>query len=293
MKKYIVAICLLLVCSVSAITASASDDIVAKIFLNNNISEDNRVTLLTHYYATKKETIDFENFLPILDDKKASAGLKCTLLGMLSSQGEEYADVIEAQALKIDDPIVYEALPDLYGVRPEKAEMMADSILSDLTEPFSDKYKAALMTKPIAFSSGKTDDDINAFIDVCDNMLNNMQADDEEEKAITIIYTLSSTGKREALSYLMNSTHETVAEFGSRCSVVEENKAIIEDLLKEEPSQGSVDLLAKCEPYYVPTEEALQKVNDYMETNAAYFESETEQNNLLRAVADSLAQEIA
>lgn len=256
------------------------DDITAELLSEKN-TDDVKINLLI-LCSSEGVALNYEELLPMLDDDSISASVKGVLLDLIAGEGSTYADEIEARAYSCSDSDIMEVLTTLQSLRPEKAEMIANEILSDITSNFSEKHKAALVTKANSLHSDFSQQEAKDFIDICNDMLNKMPADDEEEKEISVIYALSSMQSKDSFYYLFSLESENAISF--RAYIVEENQSVINDILSEKPSADAVILLAKIAPYYVPKKEYFEKINIYLTENAEYFDEKTEQKNILLEV---------
>lgn len=256
------------------------EDITVELLDNKN-TDDVRINLLL-LCDLEGIKLDYADLLQMLDDENISPSVKNVLIDLMGSEGEKYIDEIEAFVLSYNESSIIEALSTLQSLNPKKAENIANDILSDLTGTFSEKYKAALITKAASLYTKSSQKETKEFIDICNNVINNMPTDDEDEKEISVIYALSSIQNIDCLSYLMNIESEKAISF--RAYIVDENQSVINDILKEAPNTENVELLAKISPYYVPQKDIIDKINKYLYSNDEYFEKNPDQKNMLLEV---------
>lgn len=254
---------------------------VTKELLDNDNSDDVKVNLLI-LCDSENIDVDYEKLLPILSDVNASASVKNVLIDLMAGEGNEYVDEIEEQALAYNESTFMNALTNLQFFRPEKAAEITNNVLSDLKNEFSPIYKGALVAKSIALYLNSEQEERNSFIEICDDILKNMNAEDKEEKEISVIYSLSSVKSRETFFYLMSLESEKAKSF--RAYIVEENQEIIDDILSEAPSAESIELLAKTSSYYVPQADYQDMIKIYIEKNDSYLETNQAQKNILLEV---------
>lgn len=255
-------------------------DITSEI-LNKKINDETKINLIL-LCETENIKIDYEDLVPMLKDEKVSSNVKGVLVDLLAAENDSYADTIEEYAKSCDSSELMRALQSLASVRPSEAEKIANDILSDLTDTFSSRYKAALVSKSVILENGGSSEAINNFIDTCDYILKNMQADDTDEKEISVIYSLSALKDKKSFSYLMNLNTENAVDF--RAYIVDENENVINSILDSAPDAESVSLIARTIMYYVPQAEFKEKINEYLNKNSDYFDKNTEQKEILLEV---------
>ena len=235
--------------------------------LDNKNTDDTKINLMI-LCDSENIKLDYEELLPLLDDN-ASVSVKNMVIDLIAKDGEAFIDVIEEQALSADDSSVIKSLTLLANLEAEKAEEIADDILSDLTVVFSERHKAALLTKANLLRENATQKEINSFISLCDNIISNMPADNKEEKEIAVIYALSAMQIKETLSYLIKLDNDTAESF--RAYVTEENRTVVDNIFDMPADAENVELLLQVAPYYVPKEDFVKKANDYSEKNSEFF----------------------
>lgn len=246
--------------------------------LNKKINDDTKINLIL-LCETENIKINYADLIPMLRDENVSSNVKGVLVDILAEENDLYADTIEDYAKTCDSSELMRALLSLTSVRPNEAKKIANNILSDLTNSFSSRYKAALVSKSVMLENSGSTEEINNFINTCDYILKNMPADDSDEKEISVIYSLSALKDKKSFCYLMNSDNETAVDF--RSYVVDENEDVINSVLDSAPDAESVDLIAKTYMYYVPQAEFKEKINEYLNKNKGYFDSNLDQKETL------------
>ena len=249
--------------------------------LDTNNTDEVKINILT-LCEVEDVAIDYDQLIPLLDDNNTSSALKNVLIDLMAGKGNKYADEIEEHALLCNESNIFKALTTLQALRPKKAEIIADDILSDLNTSFSEKYKAAIITKANILHSKSDRFATNEFISICDNIYNDMSAKDPEEKEITVLYALSLVQSRETFAYLMDKEDDLSKSF--RAYIVEENQTVINDILAEKPTTDSVRLLVKTAPYYYPRTVFVEKINTYLSNNAEFFGENQELCSMLLEV---------
>lgn len=265
----------------------ASAEEISSVISSPETKDDVKINILTLCEA-EGIILDYDGLLSLLEQDTVSAPVKNLLLDLLTGKGDNYADLLEEKALSADDTIIQKALSDLYVLRPDTAVEIADSILSDLSGPFSAKIKAALLTKAIALQENPSDREIEKFVHICDHMLKNMSASDEEERNATVIASLAQLENRISFSYLMSLEGENYED--AKSFIVYENKNVVDALFNEKPDADTVSLILKAAPYYFPNEEIVENIQKYLEKNAEYFEKNKEQKDLLAGVIQYAAE---
>ncbi len=258
----------------------SKNDITSEL-LSKKISDDTKINLLL-LCETEEVEINYDDLLPILEDKSVSSGVKGVLVDLLAGEDETYADEIAKYASTCGESELTRALLALKDVRPEQAEKKANNILSDMSGSFSPAHKAAIIVKSALLESNSTDDEIDSFINVCDRILKSMPADDVDDKEVSVIYALSALKSKKSFSYLMNLDMENAVDF--RAYIVDENEDVIDGILNSSPDFESVDLIAKTYAYYVPQAQFKEKTEKYLNDNGGYFSENADQKEMLLEV---------
>lgn len=262
--------------------ADAASGDITKMLLNDKNTDDVKANLLM-ICSAENIPLDYDKLLPILYDENVSNYVKSILIDLMSGEGDKYVEEIEKQARSSDNPIIMEALTSLMSHRPESAMEISNEILSDLSESFDRKHKAALITKANLLHDTSDTQEIQNFVNLCDEILKTMPADDVEDKEVIVIDSLSLMQKKESFFYLMNLENAKAIDF--RSFVVHQNQPVIEELLKETPNADTVALLAKVFFYYAPEEEYKEMLRGYLEKNADYFaENLAQKDELLEVI---------
>ena len=262
----------------SKLAKTPSDKISAELLSKSN-TDDVKINLMT-LCSSENIKLEYDNLLSLLDSNTPPS-VKNVFIDLLATEGDKYADSIEKLAETDNDPCIVKALTVLYSMRPEKAEAITNEILSD-TKAFSEKHNAALVTKANILSSKPDKADIEAFISVCDSIVNTTSTETEDEKEISVIYALSSVKNTATLSYLLSLENETAINF--RSYIVEENRQIIDNIIDSAATSENAALLIQAAPYYVPQAEYISKINEYLNQNAEFFSMHSELKNALEEV---------
>ena len=210
---------------------------------NEKNNESVRITLIQINSALGNEAINDE-LLPLLYNDNTSIDIKRNILLDSSLNEELYEEV----AIGEDSELAFHALLQLELVAPEKASAISNAFISNFNGKVTPQLRASIMEKGRSLRNNSTDEDITAFIKLCDEILKSTtktknEYSDDSLVADTIIFALSETRSKEGISYIIaNEEIDDITKSGS----IDENALVLKEMLAGLPSKKDVEIVVKA-----------------------------------------------
>ena len=186
--------------------------------------------------------IDYDKIVKLLDDKNTDFEIKRNIIINLCDE-LLYINIIEDIARGEDEELAFQAIRFLYMAEPENAVTIVDDILQAFDGKVSDRVKAAIMVKALSLQNNSTSEEINNFIQLCDQILNSEEGKNEDI-VNSIFFSLSDVKREESITYILNSNK---IDDSMKVFCVKEGLSVAEEMISKSANEATVnnDIMSK------------------------------------------------
>ncbi|MBQ9880704.1 MAG: hypothetical protein IJM45_09765, partial [Clostridia bacterium] len=199
----------------------------------------------------------------LLRNKKIDSDVRLEALFYCSERGGEYVDLILDEV--DDDDNASFALRELYSHDPERAVLIADTVIAEYDGKYTKKLQGALHVKAFDLNKSSTSDERLEYIKFCETVMDGALKTDDVSRRY-VLNLISSIDSWETLSYLVDNE-----EFTHKPSLIWDRNTII-GILGDSPDVEKLSVVLGLLGDY-PEPEYLAALGDNISRNESFYAS--------------------
>lgn len=219
----------------------------------------------------------------LLRNKKIDSDVRLEALFYCSDMGGEYVDLILNEV--DDDDNASFALRELYSHDPERAVLIADTVIAEYDGEYTKKLQGALHVKAFALNKSSTSDERLEYIKFCETVMDGALKTDDVSRRY-VLNLISSIDSWETLSYLVDNE-----EFTHKPSLIWDRNTII-GILGDSPDVEKLSVVLDLLNEY-PEPDYLVVLGDNISRNAGFYSEHADLLEKAKTAYDGIADEKA